>query len=68
MHMNRSGKQLGGSNFGYLHSHSLQGALEHLAACGMEVVELGLAAPHFDLMAATGYEITSLRIRLNRGS
>jgi sugar phosphate isomerase/epimerase len=60
------GLRLGGTNFGYLNAHSLQAALEHLSSCGASLVELGLAAPHFDLAQATGADVRSLRSTLER--
>jgi sugar phosphate isomerase/epimerase len=64
--MNPRELQLGGSNFGYLNSHSLNDALEHLASCGITVVELGLAAPHFDLASATDRDVAALHTALDR--
>jgi sugar phosphate isomerase/epimerase len=61
-----SGLVLGGTNFGYLNSCSLDDALAHLAGCGMRVVELGLAAPHFDLTTATRDDVNGLRATLDR--
>ncbi|MGH8851529.1 MAG: sugar phosphate isomerase/epimerase family protein [Casimicrobiaceae bacterium] len=58
--------QLGGTNFGYLNTHSLNDSLEHLASCGIEVVELGLAAPHFDLATASDRDVSALRGSLDR--
>src|SRR5207253_3398750 len=57
---------LGGTNFGYLHSHTMEQALEHLASCGLGVVELGLAAPHLDLTDATAADVVRLRRTLDR--
>src|SRR5664279_2714831 len=61
-----SGLVLGGTNFGYLNSSSLDDALAHIAGCGMRVVELGLAAPHFDLTTATRDDVKALRATLDR--
>lgn len=61
-----SGLVLGGTNFGYLNSCSLDDALAHIAGCGMRVVELGLAAPHFDLTTAARDDVKALRATLDR--
>ena len=57
---------IGGTNFGYLNACSLAESLEHLASCGLAVVELGLAAPHFDLRLATPADVSALRDELAR--
>jgi len=56
--------RLGGTNFGYLNAHTLAEALQHLASCGMSMVELGLAAPHFDLQTSTTADAAALRALL----
>ena len=53
--------RLGGTNFGYLNARTLAEALQHLASCGMTMVELGLAAPHFDLQTSTTADVAALR-------
>jgi sugar phosphate isomerase/epimerase len=55
---------IGGTNFGYLNACTLAESLAHMASCGIEVIELGLAAPHFDLHVATAEDISALRDEL----
>jgi len=59
-------RRLGGTNFGYLNACTLAESLDHLASCGVTEIELGLAAPHFDLHTATAADFAGLRKQLAR--
>lgn len=58
--------RLGGTNFGYINACTLAQSLDHLASCGVTEVELGLAAPHFDLHTARPADFAAVRKQLAR--